>query len=135
MPKISLNELIKSNNAPVALNFIFADYADAKKAQQRAKQSGKLRIIKEGGKELPTPNELVGQLAKRQVEGAYTLSSSHNGAVQKLTFADEEEAKKFIAAFKGQLSKGSTPKPFKAIFSMEVKLDAQIRMAKSFGLM
>jgi hypothetical protein len=74
MPKISLNELIKSNNAPVALNFIFADYADAKKAQQRAKQSGKLRIIKEGGKELPTPNELVGQLAKRQVKGAYTLS-------------------------------------------------------------
>jgi hypothetical protein len=116
------------------LNFVFAEYADAKRAQRRAGQSGKLRM-KDDGKELPTPNELIGQLAKRKVKGAYTLSSRCSGAVQELAFANEEEAKAVITAFKGKLSQARAPKPFKAIFNVEVKLDAQITMAKRFGLM
>jgi hypothetical protein len=134
MARTSLNELLESNRAPVALNFVFTEYADAKKAQRRGGESGKFRMKKDG-KELPTPNEIVGLLAKHKVKGAYSLSSRYNGAVQELTFADDKEAKTFIEAFKGSPSQASVPKPFKAMFNVEIKLAGQINMAKSIGLL
>lgn len=134
MASKTLNVLLKANKSPVCLNLIFADYDQAKKAQGRAKQSGKLRRSTDG-KEIPTPNEVVRELAKKRLAGDYRLASTHNGSVQELVFADDAEADRFVKEVGAHRQSTTPPKPFGAVYNKEIRLDAQIRLAEKLGLM
>lgn len=90
---------------------------------------------RETGKEIPSPNKVVRAMCAEKIKGDYNLRSEMNGAVQHVMFADPKEAENFVKALKATRYIGTPPKPCKALFNVQVRTEANLRLARQYRLL